>query len=163
MTSIEPIEPVKPHYREFNFVEYKKLLCTAYQTANFNEALYLGKIDYLEVFDEALPYPIQQCPEEYELFCRFLEEQIRDCELLSMELITKTEAKNEYKLTDRFFTLFYSQPEDIVEIQNSRERFGGATVYSHLYNRNKIISIMESDEYQEYQLIKKNKKINFLN
>lgn len=156
---------IDPHYdrREFNFPNYKKLLCTAYQTSNFNQALVAGKSAYLGEFDDDLPYPIQSYPEEYELFSRFLERQIQDRDLQALELMSKTEAKSQYHLNDNFFTLFYSHPEEIVEMQNSRERFGKSQIYAHLYNRNKIISIMESEKYLEYKQNKKNNKKNLLN
>ena len=150
-------------YREFNFKEYKQLLCTAYQTADFKDAMYLGKEDYSETFDDPLPYPIQEYPVEYELFCRLLEKSIEEQDLLAMELISKTEAKTQYKINDRFFELFYPCPEQVVELSNARERFGKSQMHAHLYNRNKIIQILESSEYQDHLEFKKNRKATFLN
>lgn len=150
-------------YREFNFAEYKRLLCTAYQTASFDQAFILGKADYSETFYNTLPYPIKDYPVEYELFCRHLEKQIISRDLVAMELISKSQAKTDYKLNDLFFTMFYHIPEEIAQMQNSKERFGKARSYSHLYNRNKIISILESSEYQEHLQSKKTKKNNPIN
>lgn len=163
MTDIQSNINTTVSYREFNFKEYKQLLCTAYQTADFKAAIYLGKEAYSEAFDDSLPYPIQEYPEEYELFCRLLEKSIEEQDLLVMELISKTEAKIEYKINDKFFELFYPYPEQFVELSNARERFGKSQMYAHLYNRNKIIRILESPEHQEHLETKKNRKATILN
>lgn len=146
----------------FNFIEYKNLLCKAYQTTDFQVAMRLGRKEYLNTFEEPLPYPIQDYPEEYEAFCNLLHEKIEQLDLLDISYISKSEAKTRYKLNDIFFEKYYSQPDQKVLIKDSKERFG-KTMFSFLYNENRIIQILDSQEYLDYVATKKLKKSKYLN
>jgi hypothetical protein len=147
---------------QFNFPEYKKMLCTAFQTADFNVAIKHGKDLYLENFDEYLPFPIQDHLEEYTAFMNLLTCKISEEESTILELISKSEAKKKYKITDRFFEVFYSKPEQLYEIPASKTEFG-KKVYCQLFNENKIIQIFDSESYQSYTEAKKQRKNQFLN
>lgn len=133
----------------FNFLEYKKLICVAFQTRTFEEGFMQAKQLYKEVFDEYLPYPIQDHPKELNQFMDMLQSIIDEFDLIELKLLSKNEIKLRYNLPDKFFDLFYPQPEQLVELHDSRERFG-KKVYSHLYNENRVLAILESDKYQEY-------------
>lgn len=142
----------------FNFLEYKKLLCKAYQTPIFNLAFEKGKKDYLENFGYYLPYPIKDYPEELQMFQNFLQEKIDNLNILELVLISKSQAKMKYKLNDVFFERWYHEPEQRVEMVESKERFG-KKMFSYLYNENKIIQILDSNEYLEQQEHRKLKKL----
>jgi hypothetical protein len=148
--------------KEFNFAEYKKTLCTAFQTADFNIAIKMGKDLYLETFDEWLPFPIKEYPEEYTAFMGLLNAKIEDENIVAIQLISKSEAKAKYKLTDKFFELFYPEPEQYYELPNSRSDYG-KKIFCHLFNENKIIQIFDSEPYQNYKEAKKTIKKQFIN
>ena len=148
-------------YKQFDFKVYKELICRATQITDFREAFKEAKELYLYFFDEHIPYPIKDHPEEYESFCFALENYIEENNLISIDFISKSQAMKKYKLNERFFELFYPQPEQMVLVQNSIERFG-KNIYSKLYNENLIVEILESDEYHIY-LEERKKKFNKFN
>jgi CHASE2 domain-containing sensor protein len=149
-------------YLQFDFHVYKKALCTAFQTADFNVAIKHGKDLFLDTFGEYLPFPIKDYPEEYTAFMNLLACKIEDDGLMTLQLMSKSEAKMKYKITDKFFEQFYPEPEQLYEIPNSRTNYG-KTTHCQLFNENKIIQIMDSEEYQEYVQAKKSKKQQFIN
>ncbi len=150
-------EPSNP--TPFNFLEYKKIICIAFQTRTFEEGFRQAKQMYKDTFDEYLPFPIQNHPAELSKFMDMLQDKIDESDLIELKLHSKAELKLRYNLTDKFFDLFYPQTEGEVEMQDSRERFG-KKVFSKLYNENRVLLILDSEKYQQYLESKKKKPNN---
>ena len=148
--------------QQFNFAQYKQTLCTAFQTADFNVAIKKGKDLFLETFDEYLPFPIQEHLEEYTAFMNLLTTKIEEENSTILQLISKSEAKAKYKITDKFFERFYPEPESLYLIPAAKTNFG-KKVYCQLFNENKIIQIFDSEPYQVFLEAKKATKNSFLN
>ena len=89
----------------FNFKYYKGLVCTAWQTDNFNYGFgELNKV-WLELYDCKIPYPIQDYPDEYQKIVEMLQSHIDENNLLPVVLISQSKAKDIYKLPYNFFDL----------------------------------------------------------
>jgi hypothetical protein len=132
---------------EYNFTQYKQLLCTAYQTQDFKEAIEQFRSEYRNRFSMSLPYPMGEDQEDWEIVYTMLQDKIDQEDLLPINLISKSEAIQRYKLNNKFFILYYTQPEKQVLLADSKELYGKKQ-YSSLYNVNRIIQILESEEYQ---------------
>ncbi len=143
-----------PNNTPFNFFEYKKIICIAFQTRTFEEGFRQAKQMYKDTFDEYLPFPIQDHPAELSKFMDMLNNKIDESDLIELRLHSKGELKLRYNLTDKFFDLFYPQPEREVELHDSRERFG-KKMFSKLYNENRVLMILDSEKYQQYLESKK--------
>ena len=142
------------NYHEFDFQIMKKLVCKYAQTLDYKEGWKKVKLDYLEEFDEHIPYPIQEFLEDYTILINWLEQSCEDSELLELKYITQTELFG-LGWSPRLLKVFELEP-DI-----TKRRDGGYGYYN-LYNYNKIVAIMETEEFQLEIAKKKSKKLNYL-
>ena len=138
----------------FDFPTLKKFVCQYAQTLDYKAGWDKVKLDYLETFDEYIPYPIQDYPEDYTVLINWLSEQCEENSLAEVKYITQSELFGlgwTPKLTEQFGLY----PEVVKRRQTG---YG----YYNLYNYNRAIELMETDEFQHALTVKKSKKAKYL-
>jgi len=140
---------------QFDFKILRQKVCTAYQTQDYESAWKQLKIDYQLEFGDTVPFPLEQNLEEYQIIINWLSQFIETNGLFELKLITRKQVLD-LGWDEKILDILYSEPDFI------KKKKGGFGVY-YLYSESKIISFMDSDEFQEYIAAKKAKKAKFLN